>query len=77
MPDSRPADLDRFRPDTAPLRRIDREWQELWSERLDARIHPSVSGAAQVSTIIRVAAATGKGGLRDSVKLIRSEAGVG
>lgn len=77
MPDVRPADLDRFRPDTAPLQRMDRAWLELWSERLDARIHPSVSGAAKVSAIIRVAAATGQGALRDSVKLTSSEGGAG
>jgi hypothetical protein len=54
---------------------MDRAWLELWSEQLDARIHPSVSGGAKVSAIIRVAAATRQGGLRDSVKLTSSEGG--
>ncbi len=69
MPDTRPAARDRFRPGTAPLRRMDKEWITLWSEQLDPRVSPSVSGAARVSSLIRAAAATGQGGLISDARL--------
>ena len=75
MPDSRPAGLDCFRAGTAPFRRMEREWTAIWSEQLDARINPSVSGAARVSSLIRDAAATGQGGL--SLRDARLAFGIG
>ncbi len=69
MPDTRPAALDQFRIGTAPLRRMEREWITLWSEQLDPRFNPSVSGAARVSSLIRAAVATGQGGLTSEAHL--------
>ena len=73
--DSPSAELDCFRAGTAPLRRMEREWTAIWSEQLDARINPSVSGAARVSSLIRDAAATGQGGL--SLRDARLAFGIG
>lgn len=42
-----------------PLRPMDRAWLERWAVKLDARFHPSTSGASEVSWLLRRAVEAG------------------